>query len=55
MDPREFVKDMSKLEGLPPFESSPCRNDKFYAKSLERKYGRSIDDLKKIFTSLRKR
>jgi hypothetical protein len=60
-DPKHFIchrmtlgseslkDDLSKLFGLPPYDkpNNICRDDAYYAKSLEEKWGKSIKELKK--------
>jgi hypothetical protein len=39
--------DIMKLLGLPPYDgaSNICKNDAYYAKWLEQKYGKDVDKL----------
>lgn len=45
----EIRDDLAKLDGLPPYNvpSNPCYGDGYFALSLERKYGASLDELRK--------
>ena len=50
MDLEQLKLDLAILDGTPPWDdpSNVCRNDSYYAKSLERKYGKKIDELRKV-------
>lgn len=46
----EIRDDLAKLNGEPPYNtpSNICWNDAYFGKSLERKYGATIDELQRI-------
>ena len=50
MDLEQLKRDLAILDGIPPWDdpSNLCRNDSYYAKSLEQKYGKKLDELRKI-------
>jgi hypothetical protein len=44
----QALDDMKKLRGLPPYnETNPCYGDGYFAASLERKYGCTLEELAK--------
>ncbi len=45
----EITDDLKKLDGKPPYNggSNICRDDTYFALSLEKKYGSSILELRK--------
>lgn len=47
---KNLKDDLDKLDGNPPHNkpSNPCINDGYYARSLEEKYGMTIEDMRKI-------
>lgn len=46
---KELHDDLAKLKGWPPHDkpNNICWNDSYYGMSLEKKYGKSIDELLK--------
>ena len=46
----EAIIQLKKLYGLPPYDSiaNPCLGDGYFASSITRDYGMSIDELEKI-------
>ena len=42
--------DLAKLDGLPPHDtpSNTCWNDSYYAKSLEKKYNKTLAELRQL-------
>lgn len=50
IDRTELVEDLKQLLGLPPFNEPSNINwgDAYFGKSLERKYGRNIPQLRKM-------
>lgn len=52
LTPEEKIRatdDLKKLLGLSPYDTmdNPCYGDGYFAKSLEERYGVTIDELKK--------
>lgn len=49
MDKQKAIDDLKMLEGLPPYDggSNHCRGDGYFARSLEQKYGMSLEALQK--------
>jgi hypothetical protein len=47
--PPELEGQIRRLLGLPPYDqpSNICWEDAYYAKSLEQKYGKTIDELRR--------
>lgn len=45
----EALDDLRKLHGLPPYDggSNICRDDGYYARSLEKKHGLPLDALER--------
>jgi len=45
----ELEKEMAMLDGKPPYDGpeNPCRGDAYYATSLQRKYGATIEELRR--------
>ena len=43
----KIVDDLKMLRGLPPYDtgSNICRGDGYFARSLEKKYGKTIEEL----------
>jgi len=44
----ELEKDLAMLDGKPPYDGpeNPCRADAYYARSLQVKYGATIEELR---------
>jgi len=46
IDRREAIDDLKKLNGLPPYDGfNPCAGDGYFALSLTKKYGMSVEEL----------
>lgn len=56
IDLDELEDDLARLDGLFPYDKpeNPCRNDGYYAVSLEKKYGRTLEELRRLFRNGRK-
>lgn len=46
----EAADDLRKLFGLPPYDKpgNHCWGDGYYSRSLEKKYGKTIEELEKL-------
>ena len=53
MDIGKLKDDLKRLDGKPPYNelSNSCWNDAYFAKSIEKEYGRPIEELRKIARS----
>lgn len=47
---RALEDDLAKLDGRPPYDtgSNICRSDAYFARSLEKKYGGTIEEFRKM-------
>jgi hypothetical protein len=45
-----LVDDLAKLDGKPPYDGPEniCRNDAYYEKALEKKYGVPVQTLRRL-------
>ena len=50
IDKEAVIKDLKMLDGLPPYDeaSNICRGDGYFAKSIEKKYGATLQELSKM-------
>lgn len=50
MDITKLKDDLKRLDGKPPYDGPEniCRNDAYFAKAMEREYGKPLKELRKI-------